>query len=101
MEVYDLFLYLYIHTYIYILCIFNGTGDFIYPVVKEGSRSELGYPYSLFRTRRQLELQSESTKHMIVIVIGIQWDIAVIYYLSTTAPHVQSTTTPQARAVTF
>ena len=62
--------YTYIYIYIHISCTFNGNCDFIYPVVKGG-----GYPYSLFRTRSQLELQSELTKHN-MIVVGIQWDIA-------------------------
>ena len=31
-----------IYTYVYILCAFNGNGEFIYPVVKGGGCSELG-----------------------------------------------------------
>ena len=56
-----------IYIHIYILCTFNGTGDFIYPVVKGGGRSEPGV--SIFPGS-----QLEVSKHM--IVIGIQWDIA-------------------------
>ena len=40
--------YEYIYIHIYILCTFNGTGDFIYPVGKGGSRSELGVYVSIF-----------------------------------------------------
>ena len=70
-------IYIYIHTYIYILCTFNGNVDFFYLSSGEGRGlfGARGYPYSLFRTRSQLELQSELTKHN-MIVIGIQWDIA-------------------------
>ena len=67
-------IYIYIH--IYILCTFNGTGDFIYPVVKGGGCSELGgihVPY--FARGVSWSYNQSFTKHN-MIVIGIQWDIA-------------------------